>query len=293
MTIRFLLGCCLGLVSMFSHGADLKAKGTEPKVVIEHYTWSGKVPKGKKVVVTNFYGNLSSRLRSEPQVGISAAIQKIGDNPATPEFEIDDSGDVVIINVKYPNGQRDANGQLTGRVDLAVMVPETVEVEMETSWGNIGAKKHFSKMTARTDSGNISLGSVGALNAYSQTGDIKIDMYNIAWKGPQVIHTEKGDISAVVAQQAEIEVWAKAQSISHNLEDFKISASQTRHSLSFKLNDAVTSASFEAPKGNVKVEVVSKPRGGYVALPESFDGDIRNLPQSQAMEARRSHSRAG
>jgi hypothetical protein len=86
-------------------------------------------------------------------------------------------------------------GYLIGRTDISIVAPEYVSVEMETSYGDIGAKKHFSSSSAKTQSGKISLGSVGELNAYSDTGNITLDMYYIIWKNNQKVHTKHGNIA--------------------------------------------------------------------------------------------------
>ena len=250
-------------------------------VVVENYTWIGKIPTTKRVVITNFYGNISSRLRSEAQFGISATIQKIGPKPAIPSFDISEEGGVTVISVKYPNGQKDQAGNLIGRTDISIVVPEYVAVEMDTSYGDIGAKKHFSSLTAKTQSGKITLGSVGELNAYSDTGNITLDMYNIIWKNNQKVHTKHGNIKATIAQQADLEVQISGKTIAHNLAEFSIPVTQTDNSLGFILNQAHSNASLTAPNGSVSVEVITKPHGGYVSIPSSFDGDIRNLPKAK------------
>ncbi|SFC31416.1 hypothetical protein [Pseudoalteromonas denitrificans] len=278
------IGCFLSFISLLCSActtAEPKNKYQLNDVVIENYTWMGKIPAKKKVVVTNFYGNISSRLRSEKKIGISATIQKIGLKPAIPSFDIKEENGITKITVNYPQGQKDKAGNLTGRVDIAIAVPEYVAVEMETSFGDIGAKKHFSSLSAKTQNGNITLGSVGELNAYSDTGDITLDMYNIIWKGNQKVHTKQGNIKLVIAQQAALEVLISGKTISHNLTDFKIPLTQTQDTLNFKLNQAHSNAHIAAPKGIVELEIITKPHGGYVALPGEFSGDIRNLPKAK------------
>jgi hypothetical protein len=284
MNKRIFMSSCLGLLSLLCSacGSNMPPKSSIKynlnDVVVENYTWIGKIPQHKKVRITNFYGNISSRLRSEEKIGISATIQKIGPQPAIPSFDIQHVDGVTQITVVYPNGQKDESGNFIGRVDVAIIVPEYVAVEMETSYGDIGAKKHFSSMTAKTHSGNIALGSVGELNAYSQTGNITVDMYNVIWKADQQFKTEQGNINVVIAQQSKLGVKASGKTVSHNLAQFNIPVQQQHSSLAFTLNGKGTNAQFNAPNGSINLEVITKPHGGYVAVPSGFDGDVRNLP---------------
>jgi hypothetical protein len=284
MKKRIFMSCCLSVIAMLGASCTASDRTTQYQVsdvVVENYTWIGKIPKARRVKITNFYGNISSRIRSEAKIGISATIQKIGPTPAIPSFDIDDSGDVTVITVVYPQGQKDKAGHFIGRTDVSIVVPEYVSVEMQTTYGDIGGKKHFSPMTAKTQSGNITLGSVGELNAYSVSGNITLDMYNIIWKNEQKVYTEQGDIKATIAQQSDLEVLVSGKSIDHNLAEYQIPLTQTGNTLGFILNNAHSSAQLQAPNGSVKVELIVKPHGGYVALPSEFDGDIRNLPKAK------------
>ena len=99
------IGCFLSFISLLCSActtAEPKNKYQLNDVVIENYTWMGKIPAKKKVVVTNFYGNISSRLRSEKKIGISATIQKIGLKPAIPSFDIKEENGITKITVNYP-----------------------------------------------------------------------------------------------------------------------------------------------------------------------------------------------
>lgn len=262
-------------LSSGSHATIYSAKD----VVIENYTWLGELPKQRKVKVINHYGNVSSRIRSEPRIGISAAIQKIGPAPAVPEFSIEQTDELTLITVIYPDGQFDNDGDFIGRVDIAVIVPETVSVEMESTYGDIKSKKHFSNLSAKTVSGDIVLGSVGELNAHTISGNITLDHYNINWHNPQQVTTEQGNIEFTIARQANIALTAAAKHVSGNMEQYKIVPKQQNQSLRFNLNHPISSILLQAPTGQIDIKIIDKPHGDYVVLPGDFSDDIRNLPE--------------
>lgn len=248
------------------------------EVVIENYSWVSEMPKHRKVIVINHYGNVYARVRSESQFGISASIQKIGPKPAIPTFDIKNTDTHTLITVVYPNGQLDKDGDFIGRVDVAVSAPETITVEMETSYGDIKSKKNFSNLSAKTVSGNIILGSVGDLNAESISGNITLDLYNVNWHNAQKAHTETGNINFTVAKQANLGVRIHGNNISNNLAEHNIAAREGDESLSFNLNKPNSTVTLHAPKGQININIIAKPHGSYVSWAREFKDDIRNLP---------------
>ena len=247
-------------------------------VVIENYNWIGKLPQSRKVKVVNNYGNVSTRIRSESQIGVSAAIQKIGPSPAIPNFNLKETSEHTLITVIYPNGQRDEDGDFIGRVDIAVTIPETISIEMESTWGDIKSKKHFSNLKAKTTSGNIVLGSVGELNAISESGNITIDHYNINWPNNQYIETQSGNIHFTISKLSNTSIQAQAKFIKSNYAQHNIYKNEKNTSISIALNNSNTLMELTAPNGVININMIDKPHGGYVGIPAEFSGDIRNLP---------------
>ncbi|SFD00249.1 DUF4097 family beta strand repeat-containing protein [Pseudoalteromonas denitrificans] len=247
-------------------------------VTLENYSWIGNLPENRKVKVINHFGNISSRIRSEDNIGVSASIQKIGPDPAIPKFDIQETSKFTIITVQYPQGQFDEEGHFIGRVDIAVTIPETVSIEMESTWGDIKSKKHFSNLWAKTTSGDIDLGSVGELNAFTTSGNITLDHYNINWHNNQNVITDSGNINFTLAKQANINIQASAKSLTSNFNQNNIISNKYISSFSFDLNHANSSINLSAPNGHINIKLIEKPHGGYISLPGNFKGDIRDLP---------------
>ncbi len=247
-------------------------------VTIENYNWIGELPNQRKVKVINPYGNVSSRIRSEPQIGVSAAIQKIGPSPAIPSFDIQQNENQTLIIVKYPNGQFDEDGDFIGRVDIAVTIPETISIEMESTWGDIKSNKHFSNLTAKTTSGNITLGSVGELNAQSDSGNITLDHYNINWANNQHVFTQTGTINFTLSKQSNVAIETSGKEIITNYLGDKTTSNSQISFLDINLNHSNSKIVLSAPDGSISLNLIDKPHGGYIGAATVFKGDIRNLP---------------
>ncbi|NQZ12611.1 MAG: DUF4097 family beta strand repeat protein [Algicola sp.] len=195
-------------------------------VKLEHYKWYGEAPKAKLVRVINPYGAISSRNTSYDNIEISGVIQKIGKSPAQHNIDIRDNNGVTEVVVSYPKGNKNAQGQLSGRFDLGVWVPSWVNVEMITDFGDIKVKKHTSNITATTTSGKIKIGTTGLVQAQSDSGDITVDLFGDfggdRFKKSMRVNSNKGDVKVSLVQTARVTVQAQSnQPIKHNLQAYQ------------------------------------------------------------------------
>jgi hypothetical protein len=195
-------------------------------VKLEHYKWYGETPKAKLVRVINPFGAISSRNTSYDNIEISGVIQKIGKSPAQHNIEIRDNNGVTEVVVSYPKGNKNKQGQLSGRFDLGVWVPSWVNVEMVTDFGDIKVKKHTSNITAKTTSGKIKIGTTGLVQAHSDSGNIYVDLFGDftgdRFTQPMLVSSNKGDVKVSLTQTARVTVQAQSnQPIKHNLHAYQ------------------------------------------------------------------------
>lgn len=231
---------------------------------LEHYKWYGETPKAKLVRVINPFGAISTRNTSYDNIEISGAIQKIGKTPAQHKIDITDNNGVTEVVVSYPNGNKNAQGQLTGRFDLGVWVPAWVNVEMVTDFGDIKAKKHSSNLSATTTSGKIKIASSGTVDAQSDTGDIKVDFYGERFKQPMNVSSNTGDVKVNLSQKAKVTLRAASNNpIKHNLNDYqsiKVSDADEHH---FKAELAKNSTDLQLSSEQGQLVVIVAKKASY------------------------------
>lgn len=190
------------------------------KVTLEHYTWSGNTPKAKVIRVINPFGSITTRNTTHNNVEMSGVIQKIGVLPGQHQIDITDNNGVTEVIVSYPHGNKNSLGQLTGRFDLGVWVPSWVTVEMVTDFGDIKVKKHASNIVATTISGKMTIGTAGLVNANSDSGNIKVDLYGERFKQPMRLSSTKGNVYVNFSQSAALNLLAlSGRPIKNNLND--------------------------------------------------------------------------
>lgn len=168
---------------VFVAQAEIPTNTQSQDVSIEHYKYFGDLPKAKLIRVINPYGGITSRSNSYDSVELSGVIQKIGPHGAEHKIDIYDKGGVTEVIVSYPNGNKDEQGKLRGRFDLGVWVPGYINVELVTDFGDIKVKSSASNIVATSTSGNIKIATSGTASAFSDSGEVKI---NLTQKSPKL-----------------------------------------------------------------------------------------------------------
>lgn len=222
--------CSLMICALFSLGAianeALQAErqlNDDRKVDIKQYKWFGEAPKAKLVRVVNPYGSVTSRSSLVNGVELSAAIQKIGSNPPEHTIDISDNNGVTEIVISYPKGTiRNAKGQLTGRFDLGVWLPSWIRLEVKTDFGDIKVKKSASDIMAKTNTGKITIGTSGHVEAVSERGNISVDFYGERFRQPMKVLSRFGDVKVNMSQNARVILQARAaKDIKNNFGEYK------------------------------------------------------------------------
>ena len=269
---------------------SVRAEYTKDDVKLRKYSWQGEVPRKNKVIVINPHGNITTRNTKQGNIELSGIIQRVGPEAPTPEVKISDNDGITLIEVVYDKPTTDKYANRIGRMDIGVYVPQGVTVDMETTFGDIKAKKHASNLVAASKSGKIKLATKGTIIASSDTGSINVNI--LPWEGRLFepakkkkvyeIHTKEGEIKTYFEADANLAITANSgKSVTSNVPEFQ------------KVIDASVAPQFDTTLGNgqrvLKVfsvygAIQLDPKGKFQSVlsePQSFDGDIRNLPKTK------------
>jgi len=247
------------------NGTDAdKSVDDNRKVIVKQYKWFGDSPKAKRIRVINPFGSITSRTTTYGTVELSGAIQKIGENPGIHHIEVKDNKGVTEVIVTYPNGIRNDKGQLTGRFDLGVWVPSWVTLEFETDFGDIKVSKSASNVIARSNSGKIKVGTMGSIEASSNSGNIHVDLYAEKFKDDFNVNSDSGDISVKLSQHAKINLAATAsEAVTHNFAEYSaISVAEKPFNLVANMaanSNKAKQLKLTTKKGAVDIFVAAKP----------------------------------
>ncbi len=266
-----------------------KVSYSKDDVVLEKYNWRGDVPEKKHVKVVNYYGNISTRTTKQNDIEMAGIIQRVGTAAPDPEVKIIDNNGITEIEIVYNAKTVDAYNNRIARFDLGIYVPKGVTLEMVTSFGDIKSKKHHSNLIARSESGHITMATHGIFDARSESGNIKANL--LSWQSARfevknkqrqyLLSSKSGDIDVFLADSNQLEITAEAGGgIYSSDEEFeRLMLGENRQTLEMQVDGAERKLSVRSTQGRLTIH----PRlsqAESIAEPQSFDGDIRDLPKA-------------
>jgi len=159
------------------------------------FNWGGPIGAGSTVTIASANGDVfversddkAMSVRALPRGGSSADAQKW--------VHVTRDGDKVSICVGYDAPCTDAKGAASGapRIDVAVYVPERVNVNASANAGQVAVEYATGNVNASTTSGDIHVSTTGNVNAASIGGAITID----APKGAKVVANARSSSGTV------------------------------------------------------------------------------------------------
>jgi hypothetical protein len=208
------LRSCLSLLFLFCAvalaAADAAAAVSEspPLEVVTREERIAVEPSIKTFRLRNPHGDVRLRVTEQPKVGIYATIQRIGEAPRDPTFEIGQRDGVFELVIRYPDEDvLLASGDHSyGRVDLAVWVPARLALDLETADGFLQVRRAEAAVRARTTSGDLQVTSGGDLDLASHSGDVSARQYSGRWKTPVRVSSEQGHIYASIPAFADLDL---------------------------------------------------------------------------------------
>ncbi len=179
-----------------------------PVEIVTHEERIAVEPASTMFRLRNAHGDVRLRVTDQPMVGIHATIQRIGEAPLDPEFDIRQRDGVFELVVHYPDEAkllaRGDHGY--GRVDLGVWVPAALALDLETTDGLLQVRRAQSPVRARTTSGELQVTAGGGLDLASVSGDVSARQYSGRWEDPVRLTSERGHIYASIPAFADIEL---------------------------------------------------------------------------------------
>jgi len=259
---------------------------TTSDVTLHKYNWQGDVPTKRKVRLINRYGNISTRNTNQSNIEIAGVIQKVGTDAPTPEVKVVEQDGVMNIEVFYKTASIDKYNNRIGRIDLGIYVPKGVSLELITDFGDIKAKKHRSKIIAKTQTGKIKLSTHNVFQALSYSGDISLDLLN--WKRPRFpvnskknqyeAFTREGDIKIYFKNTISLSIHAESGNGIHSYDKNLNQANDSSDSLNFntQFGSGERELFISTPKGKVEFNVGNVDVAG-VSTPQSSDVNLTDL----------------
>ena len=229
-----------------------------------------------RLVLRNPHGDVRLRIADQGKVGIYATIQRIGEQPLDPTFDVRQNAGIFELTVRYPNDAavKARGNHLLGRVDIGVWVPSSMALDIATTDGLLQARRISSPLLARTLSGALEVTSVGDLDVETVSGRISVRQTSGQWQAPIRVVSQTGTIFAGVPAFADIRLSIQAGGAIRLPPE--LTAAEKLADGSMRLNArygaALREMHIESVKGDVDVQLV---------IPDSSLGAKADAPAAE------------
>lgn len=165
--------------------------GKAPPYTLERFRGEAKVAEGVQAFsFDNPYGEIQVRQTTASAVAWQGVEQRIGEKPRIAQVLPFHEGDRQGVRIRYPGVDpgKPANLRL-GRVDLYVFVPVGYLVDLKTDGAGINVRRIKDDVRARSRGGPITIANRGAVDAHSESGEIRAFTMQGLGDRPTRLHT--------------------------------------------------------------------------------------------------------
>ncbi len=135
--------------------------------------WEEKIPSGFTLVLDNRWGDIHLRQTGAAAATFHAVMQKIGTQPKIGELLVEKSDQRITLRVSYPEDQQPETVK-EGRVDVALLVPYGINIEILADFGKVSSKTLESPVKITATNQPVSLKSASSVNIESHAGAVDI-----------------------------------------------------------------------------------------------------------------------
>jgi hypothetical protein len=157
-------------------------------------------PGVRRVIVRNLFGDVHLRRSKAAIVSYHAVVQSIEPGLPPAQVRVQPHADRIEVAVEI-EGVRLTHDEIwnprRARLDLALAIPDKLELDVRTSFGSIGARGLLSPIRARSVGGRIQLSTGGAVDVESERGDVGLVQRLREYQGEMRVRTQ-GRISATI-----------------------------------------------------------------------------------------------
>jgi len=159
-------------------------------ITLERLHYEKDVSEIKKIKIVNNFGNI--RIRNTDQDNF--VFHGVSQFSKTYQAQLiaEQSNNQLFISLKYINSP--AIDSLE-RVDVALLVPKYIELDIEIDKGHLTTKKIKNIIKVRSQYSHLTVKSSNAVDLYSYNGDINLTMLNRNEPKSLKLQTQKGQIN--------------------------------------------------------------------------------------------------
>ena len=167
----------------------------EPEVWVDTVRWKVELPSDSTLRIANRLGDIRARSSGDGKLLVVAIIQRFAPEQKDADVSISTYEGEVVVETRYPSAEAlNEDGRLNGRIDLSLLVPAGLQMEVETVHGLIEIKGVKRDLTARTASGRLRVTTDREISAQTESGELRIVLKNPGMARPAHLETADGSL---------------------------------------------------------------------------------------------------
>ena len=199
------------LMALFWAGGNQSAEPpTGPQVWVDTARWQVELPADSALRVSNRLGDIRARSSGDGKLLVVAIIQRFSPEQKDADVSISRKEGQVVVETRYPSAEiRNQDGRLNGRIDLSLLVPAGLEMQVETDHGLIEIKGVKRDLTARTSSGRLRVTTGRRVSAQTGSGELRAVLKNPSVSRPARLETRDGPLRVDLLDQPDLSLRAR------------------------------------------------------------------------------------
>jgi len=154
-------------------GDELAATDATQPYELQRFDWEGKPKPGTRLLLENRWGDIRLRQSGGKGVLLHAVMQKIGSDPKVADLQVEDNDGLISLRVVYPPDQQPETFQ-QGRVDVALMIPSGLTLELIAERGKISGKTLDNPVKIMAQDQAVEFSSTGSVDVQTRNGEVAI-----------------------------------------------------------------------------------------------------------------------
>ncbi|MCH2170174.1 DUF4097 domain-containing protein [Myxococcota bacterium] len=228
---------------------------------VDDFQWTGDLSPSQVLRVHNPFGDIRARSSGDDRLSVAAMIQRFSRDQTDARIEIHQDRTPVEIEIHYPSATRPGpDGRKRGRIDLALLVPPGVRLEISTDHGNIEAKGVDRPLLTHSQSGDLRVSTSRPVDARTGSGRINATLRSPDPGEPDRFATQTGDIRVDFPKSGDVGVEARTRGsiVPHGLDESRFRLSHDGESSVLQLGSGSPAIRVESNQGTIDLHAMNK-----------------------------------
>ncbi|MGE0641816.1 MAG: hypothetical protein AB7G12_07015 [Thermoanaerobaculia bacterium] len=241
-----------------------RAKEESSSWILHSLSDSFAVPVGGTLRVEHLLGDVRVEAEETDRVHVTAIAQHHRDDPRAPAIRVTEKDSDRILTVEFAATEGGSDPSWARRrIDVGLLVPRGLDLEIRTDRGRIEVKKSESRSRLTSDRGDIVYEGSGSVTAHSERGSLRALLSRTGEGRKAELSSLTGDLWCTLLEGAHAEVTLETRgtvTTDYSVEIARQAGSPLKKGR-IRLGEEGTRIRLQSHSGGIRVQSVIVPEG--------------------------------